>query len=83
MTVKTAISLEDTLFERVDALARELDISRSHLFALAAQQFIERYENQHLLEATNVAYEELPDPEEKSLRQTMRPYHRRMVEGEW
>ncbi len=82
MTVKTAISLEDSLFERVDALARELDISRSHLFALAAQQFIERYENRYLLEAINAAYDELPDPEEEIRRQTMRSYHRRMVEGE-
>jgi metal-responsive CopG/Arc/MetJ family transcriptional regulator len=83
MTVKTAISLDDSLFERVDALARELDISRSHLFALAAQQFIERYENRYLLEDINAAYDELPGPEEEVGRQNMRSYHRRMVEGEW
>ncbi len=66
MTIKTAISLEESLFERVDALAKELNISRSHLFALAAQEFIERHENQHLLEAINAAYDDLPDPHERA-----------------
>lgn len=83
MTIKTAISLEESLFERVDALAKELNISRSYLFALAAQEFIERHENQHLLEATNAAYDDLPDPYEQALRQEMRAKHRQLVEGDW
>jgi metal-responsive CopG/Arc/MetJ family transcriptional regulator len=83
MTIKTAISLEESLFERVDALAKELNISRSYLFALAAEEFIERHENQHLLEAINAAYDDLPDPHEQALRQEMRTKHRQLVEGQW
>ena len=83
MTVKTAISLEESLFERVETLAKELNISRSHLFALAAQEFVRRYENRRLLDAINAAYEDLPDPDEQALRQKMRVQHRQLVEGEW
>ena len=49
MTIKTAISVDEALFEKAKTLARELDISRSRLFALAVQEFIEKHENQHLL----------------------------------
>ena len=83
MVIKTAISLEESLFERVESLAEDLNISRSRLFALAAQEFIERHENQRLLEAINAAYDDLPDPEEQALRDKMRIRHRRLVEGQW
>ncbi len=83
MTVKTAISLEESLFQRVDALAHELAISRSQLFALAAHAFIERHDNQRLLEAINTAYDEIPDPQEQALLQRMRAQHRHLVEGQW
>jgi metal-responsive CopG/Arc/MetJ family transcriptional regulator len=81
--VKTAISLQQSLFEQVDALAQELQISRSRLFVLAVEAFIQRYQNRQLLEAINEAYSDLPDPEERALRDRMRQQHRRMVEGQW
>lgn len=81
--VKTAISLQRSLFEQIDALARELEISRSRLFALAAEAFIERYQNQRLLQSINDAYDDLPDSEEESLRHRMRQQHRQLVEGQW
>jgi metal-responsive CopG/Arc/MetJ family transcriptional regulator len=83
MTIKIAILLEESLFERVDALAKELNISRSHLFALAVEEFIERHEKQHLLEAINAAYEDSPGPHERALRQEMHAKHRQLVEGQW
>lgn len=83
MTVKTAISLENSLFQKADDLAQELKISRSHLFTLAVQQFIESYENQRLLEKINAVYADGPDPEEVALRQRMRVHHRQLVEGQW
>jgi len=81
--VKTAISLQQSLFEQVDALAQELEISRSRLFVLAVEAFIQRYQNRQLLEAINEAYADLPDPEEKALCHQMRQQHRQMVEGQW
>ena len=81
--VKTAISLQQSLFEQVDALAQELQISRSRVFVLAVEAFIQRYQNRQLLEAINEAYDDLPDPEERTLRHQMRQGHRQMVKGQW
>jgi len=82
-SIKTAISLQQSLFEQIDALAQELQISRSRLFALAAEAFIQRYQSQRLLEAINDAYDDLPGREEQSLRRKMRQRHKQMVEGQW
>ena len=81
-SVKTAISLQKALLEQVDALARELKISRSHLFVLAAEEFMQRYENQKLLEEINAAYDGSPDPEEQAVLRGMRHHHRRVVEDQ-
>ena len=82
-SVKTAISLQQSLFEQIDALAQELQISRSRLFALAAEAFIQRYQNQRLLEAINDAYDDLPDQDEQTLRHKMSQRHRQLVKGQW
>ena len=81
--VKTAISLQKSLFEQAEALANELNISRSRLFALAVEEFIRRSHNQQLLKKINAAYEDDADAKEKTLRQRMRRHHRRLVESEW
>lgn len=81
--IKTAISLQKTLLEQVDDLARELEISRSRLFVLAVEEFLQRHQNQKLLEAINASYNDLPDPGEEASWQRRRDYHRRMVEGQW
>jgi metal-responsive CopG/Arc/MetJ family transcriptional regulator len=81
--VKTAISLQKSLFEQVESLANELQISRSRLFVLAVEEFIQRHKNQKLLEEINAAYDDLPDPEEQALRQKMRQKHRQLVDGQW
>ena len=81
--VKTAISLQQPLFEQVEVLAKELQISRSRLFALAAEEFIQHHQNQKLLAALNAAYDDLPNAEEQSLRHQLRQQHRQLVEGQW
>ena len=83
-TVKTAISLQKTLFDHVNELAEELHMPRSQLFVVAVEEFIERYESRKLLEALNEVYsEEVPDSSEEALRERMRRKHRQLVEGEW
>jgi metal-responsive CopG/Arc/MetJ family transcriptional regulator len=81
--IKTAISLQKSLFEQVEALAQELKVSRSRLFVLALEDFIQRHHNQQLLEQINRAYEDLPDPAEQAFLAKMQRQHRRIVEGEW
>jgi len=80
--VKTAISLQESLFDRVKELAHDLEVSRSRVFVLALEEFIRRHENRNLLARINAACEDSPESERKRLRQ-MRRSHRRIVEGEW
>ncbi|ETW99007.1 MAG: hypothetical protein ETSY1_16600 [Candidatus Entotheonella factor] len=78
--VKTAISLQENLFQQVEQLAGDLNLSRSHLIALALEEFIERYENKRLLEQLNAAYEDDPQSEEGTLSQAHRQSYRRILE---
>jgi hypothetical protein len=80
--VKTAISLQQSLFERVKQLARDLDVPRSRIFVMALEEFIRGHENRNLLKRINAAYDDSPESERKRLRQ-MRRSHRRIVKGEW
>ena len=56
--VKTAISIEKPIFEQMDILAKNLNVSRSRLFTMAAREFIERHKNIELLKQINDAYED-------------------------
>lgn len=81
--VKTAISLQESLFERADALAQQLHLSRSQLFARALDDFLKKHESRKLLEAINSALEGEPDPGEEERRRLMGQKQRRRVEGQW
>jgi len=81
--IKTAISIDKPLFEQVDDLAHELNISRSRIFTLAATEFIQRHKNLKLLEAINAAYDDFPDEKERFLKSVMRSRHLKMVKDQW
>ncbi len=80
-SIKTAISIEEPILEQVNVLAKDLRISRSRLFALAAQEFIQRHRNMKLFQSLNEAYDDLPESEPIVSR--MRPRHYKMVKGQW
>ena len=82
--VKTDISLRKSLLEEAEAVAREMKVSRSRLFMMAIEDFIQRHQNKKLLEKLNAAYQDdEPDEEERARLDQMRRYHRTLVEGEW
>ncbi len=81
--IKTAISIDKPLFEKVDNLAHEMNTSRSRIFALAATEFIQRHDNQKLLETINATYDDIPDVKEESLKSVMRSRHLKMVKDQW
>lgn len=66
-TVKTAISIQEGLFERVNQLAESLQISRSRLFAMAVEDFIKKNENRVMLSRIDKAFADYPDPNEQSV----------------
>lgn len=82
-TVKTAVSLEGSLLERIDGLAEELDLPRSRVIARAAEEFLQRRETRRLLEELNEVYADEPTAEEIELRRRMRSKHRKLVAGQW
>ena len=79
--IKTAISIEKPIFEQMNVLARDLNISRSRVFALAAQEFIQHHKNIKLLQSLNEAYDDLPESEPIVSR--MRPRHYKIVKEQW
>ena len=81
--VKTAISLQESLFEQLETLASELHVSRSRLFALALEDYCRRHQNLKLLDRINQTYQEPSDPAEKKRLRKMRSQHRKAVEGTW
>ena len=82
-TIKTAISIQKTLFEQAESLAQQLNMSRSHLFGLAIETFVKNHQNQILLDEINQAYSDQPDPNETIRLSKMRKPHRKLVESEW
>ena len=82
-SIKTAISIDKSLFAQANILARKLKVSRSRLFVLALEDFIREQENRELLAKINAVYENEPDESEKTLRRKVRKSHRRLIEGEW
>jgi metal-responsive CopG/Arc/MetJ family transcriptional regulator len=65
--IKTAISIKEHLFQKLEQLAEEMDVSRSSLLALALEEYIERRESLKLLEQLNAAYADDAQEEELEL----------------
>ncbi|MBC8018847.1 MAG: hypothetical protein H7X83_10060 [Verrucomicrobia bacterium] len=83
LAIKTAISIEKNLFDQAEEIAKTMKVSRSKLFVIALQDFIEHRKNKDLLAQINAAYADEPDASEQALRRKTRRQHRRIVEGEW
>lgn len=85
MNVKTAISIDKTLFQEVNTAAQAMNISRSQFFAKAVEEFLRKLENQRILEQLNQAYsDEVSQQDDLTIAMKhMRRHQRKMAEGEW
>ena len=82
--MKIAVSIEKPLFEQAEKLAEQMRVSRSRLYALALEMFIQKRESQQILEQLNRVYgENPPTDEEKQLLEAMQHQQRYLAEGEW
>ena len=84
--VKTAVSLDETLFREAEEWAGKLGVSRSQLFARAVGEYVRRRENEELLARLNEAHADGLDDEEKEHLERMRIYQGRLInrlEGEY
>lgn len=82
-TIKTAVSIDRSLFEETEALARQMKTSRSRVVALALAEFLRRQRNRELLARINAALEDVADTEDRGMLEGMRRQQRRLVEHTW
>ena len=81
--VRTAISLQEDLFEQMTEISTELSLSRSKLIATALQEYIERYQNKRLLDRLNAFYEEYDQEEELAISHSYTRTVKFTEENEW
>lgn len=66
--MKTAISVPDPIFERVNARAAELGVSRSEFFAVAADRYLRELDAQGLTGRIDSVLERIAIAEDESMR---------------
>ncbi len=79
VSMKTAISIPDGLFEEVVKLASENKTSRSQIFSIAVKEYLEKVKSQKLLETLNSVYSEEETDDEKLLRRKSLDYYNRAI----
>ena len=80
--VKTAISLDESLFKEAEALAKKMGISRSQLFARAVVDYVLQRENEELLEHLDAAHADGLDEEDREALKHTQRLHAQMLERE-
>ena len=77
--VKTAISLDESLFREAEDWAGKLGVSRSQLFARAVEEYVRRHENEELLRRLNEAHADGPDVEDEEALRHGQALHAEML----
>jgi len=80
--MKTAISIPDELFNKVDELAAELHLSRSQIFTEAVMEYLKRQQNMKILDAINKVYSEDDTEEEERLREEGKKHYAGLLKDE-
>jgi len=75
MSMKTAISIPDDVFESADALASELRVSRSELYSTAVAEYLAKHRGQDITAKLN----EVLAKEDSSLDPALRAAQARSV----
>ena len=78
-SIKTAISIQQPLFEAVKSISAEMNISRSRLFSIAVEEFIKKSQQKKMLSEINEAFSDPPDQEEGQLQKKMKKRQQEIV----
>ena len=78
-SVKVAVSLPEELFTQVEAVAADLKVPRSRVYANALEEYVRHWENRRLSEQLDAVYGE-PDPEDKLLLEAYKAAYRRVLD---
>jgi len=77
--VKTAISLDESLFREAENWAGKLGVSRSQLFARAVEEYVRRHEDEDLVRRLNEAHADGPDEEDEEALRHGQALHAQML----
>jgi predicted transcriptional regulator len=66
--MKTAISIPDAVFERAEALAERLRVSRSELHATVVAEYVARHQDAKVTERLNAVYAGQPQAADAAVR---------------
>jgi hypothetical protein len=81
--MKTAISIDEGLLHEADATARSMGLSRSGLFALAVDDFLQRQRKEEMLRRLNDVYGKEADSAETRLMKGIKAKVRRAIRERW
>jgi hypothetical protein len=81
--MKTAISIDNELLQEADETARQMGVSRSRLFALAVEDFLDRRRSEEMLRRLNDVYADGLERREKILLSRVKTKVRRTVKERW
>jgi predicted transcriptional regulator len=77
--VKTAVSMDERLFQEAEEWAEKLGVSRSQLFARAVEEYVRRQENEDLVRRLNEAHADGPDEEDEEALRHGQALHAEMM----
>lgn len=77
--VKTAVSMDERLFQEAEEWAEKLGVSRSQLFARAVEEYVRRQENEDLVRKLNEAHADGPDEEDEEALRHGQALHAEMM----
>ena len=80
---KTAISIDESLFDKISKLSDEINLSRSQIFSQAVRYFIDRKNNLELVRKINQAYSDVLDEDEIKLLEKSKTKFKEILEEEW
>ena len=70
--MKVAVSIPDPVFAKADALAKQLKLPRSKIYARALDEFVERHSADRLTELANALADEMSEEERSETRLIVR-----------
>jgi len=56
--MKAAVSIPDPIFKAADKLAQRMGVSRSHLYSVAIQRFVQEHDEETITARLNEVYEQ-------------------------
>ncbi|MGA3065998.1 MAG: ribbon-helix-helix protein, CopG family [Tepidisphaeraceae bacterium] len=81
-SIKTAISVEEKLLKEVSRRSKRMGVSRSRFFAIAARDYLNRFDRQALIEQINKAQESGSDQADRRHLKSLRRNFAKILEDE-